>query len=638
MIEIRIKLLLLITTFFFSFAPIVADIPHPIFEQSSETKLATDSKDFALFYENNPKPFSAKSWYELSQLNIKANNLDTALNALLQSIKIDPNLIEAHIQMGYVYLMLQNYECALKTFTFVIDNFPCNKFVYSGLEEVAHYYEKEEATRPLALTLYQKLLKCLPENSDYYLYIGRLFNWMDRSRCAEEYLNKCLELVPDYYDAAAILASIYIKEELYYEAENLYYRFPNNSDAMAGLAKIAFLQKKYKRAQYLQQSILWKDPNDSNAQRGLARSLYNQQLYRKSRRLFLPLINNDPCDDHLLREYGYSVKPYTNIAIVPEFSYTKAKENDRSLKKPVVRNLYVMGNLNVYVPLNDQWRIDAKAFFFRQKEKDIYPPTTGNNYNVYMSGTRITSHVYHSRVWRWDLSASLFKAWGQGKEFYPFSDTTSFEPATYAIYNDDRHLIVVGGNYESFVIKNFSNQRSELLRFVYTEGRYGYKFKDLSFEPEINGWLSWSFYNDSIHNRKELQSFFLQSKIPGASKAITLTYLAEHSGFAELSRNYFSYERQWLNVLGARLHHDISTKSYIELLYEQRWRSTRNLFLPVGDTVFVAKKLFIRGHRPSIKIGHRYRDKVTIEVSGHYYRDTFPYRDYGFKTNILWYF
>ncbi|MEC7838725.1 MAG: hypothetical protein VX777_01650 [Chlamydiota bacterium] len=619
-----------------SFMQISAEVPNPIIEQPTADN--KHKEKILKIYNDTPKPFSFESWYTLSQQNIKYGNLDAASSALLQAIRINPDFVEAHIQLAYVYLWLQDYPCAEMIFDFILQNFSCNKFVYAGLEEIAHEYEKKEESRQSALNIYLSLLKCLPDNPDYYLYIGRLLNWMDHSQCAKTYLKKCLELLPSYYDAAAILASIYIKEKLYYEAKNLYSQYPKNMDALAGLAKIASLQNNYSSAQNLQERILLEEPNNNEIRNGLARSLYLQQYYRQARKQFLTLINKEPCNDDIFKEYDYNVKPYTNIALIPEFSYTKAKENDRSLKKPVVRNLYVLGSLNLFLPINDQWRIDSEAFVFRQKEKDILPPTTGNNYNVYMSGAKVTSHVYHSRVWRWDVSATLFRAWSEGAEFYPFSDTTNFEPATYAIYDDKTHLFVVGGNYESFVIKNFSKTNSELLRFVYTEARYGYRFKNLDFAPEINGWVSWSFYNDKIHNRKELQSAWVKSHIPGFTKTIRLTYLAEHSGFLELSRNYYSYERQWLNILGVIYHYEISTKSYCELSYEQSWRSTRNLFLPVGDTVFVAKKLFIRGHRPAMKIGYRYRDKVTVEASGHYYRDTYPYRDYGLEGKILWYF
>ena len=128
------------------------------------------------------------------------------------------------------------------------------------------------------------------------------------------------------------------------------------------------------------------------------------------------------------------------------------------------------------------------------------------------------------------------------------------------------------------------------------------------------------------------------SKFPIYSNVLRLNWLAEQSGFKMLTRNYFSYKRQWKNIVGIQFYYDFSPKSYIDILYEEKWESTRDLFLPIGDTIYVTQKLFIRGYKPIVKVGYRFRDKMIVELGGYYYRDRLPYRAYNINANVNWYF
>lgn len=579
----------------------------------------------------------AEQWYELGILQVKANRYEEALYSLEEATSIDPDLVKSLIQQAYIYLWLEDYTQADAFFHEVIVKDRWNKFINDGLEKLAHHYEVEEGTYGQALAIYEYLIECLPDNCDYYLYLGRLLNWMDHKWRAEATLEQCLALCPDYFDAALILSTIYIKQERRGEAKRLLMRFADEQEAQVILGGIALYCKNYFEAQGHFQNALLQDCEDKAARRGLGKSLYNRLSFKRAKRHFLCLMKQDPCDEPLFAEYFYNVKPYTNWALLPEFSYTQAKESDPDLEAPVVRTLYVSSNLTLLMPICDRWRVDVTGIFFRQREKDIFPPT-GINYNVYMSGAAAASHLYLTKHLRWDLMGKVIQAWGEGEMNFPFDERTSFEPGSYIVYDTECELFVLGGNYESFVIKNFARDRSELQRLLYTEVRYGRRFKKLSWEPEIHGWAAVSAYRDDIHNVKNLQSLWVKTKLPFCKKRFSLFYLAERSGFRDLNINYYSYKNQWQNTLGILYFEKICSRGYIELAYEQRWRSTRNLFLPVGDTVFVARKLFVRAYRPSMRIGYRIKDKVLVEVGAHYYKDTFPYRDYNINANILWYF
>jgi tetratricopeptide (TPR) repeat protein len=610
-------------------------IEQEIFEPDSGSHLLQQINDFD--ERTSSTTNDAEYWYEFSLLHVQVNHYDHAINALNEAEDLDGEFVEAPIQLAYIYLWENNLEVAYSYFKKAMSLKRCNRLINPGLEDLAHSWEQQEDLRYRALEIYEYLNECMPSNCDYLLYQGRLLNWMQQEDQAEVLLDKALEVCPDYFDVALILANIYRKQERRWEAIEILEKFSDEKEAQVLLGQLALYCKKYCKAQRYFQDALTQDGSDSIARRGLARSLYNQLCYRSAKQQFRCLISEKPCDDSLLSEYFYYVKPYTNWAIVPEFKYVQAKEDDPDLKAPVVRTLYVSSNLTLHTPICDRWSLDWKGIFFRQREKDIFPPT-GINYNVYMGGGQLASHVYLSKNLRWDCTGKVIQAWGEGTMAFPFRERTSFEPASYIVYDSEKELFVLGGNYESFVIKNFARGQSQLQRFAYTEMRYGRRYNKMELQPEIYGWAAFSFYRDYLNNVRNIQAVLLRTKLPFCEKAFSVFYIAEHSGFKKLNPNYYSYKGQWMNTVGVSYFRKICSQGYLELLYEQRWRSTRDLFLPVGDDVFVAPKLFVRAYRPSIRLGYRIRDKVLVEVGAHYYKDTFPYRDYSISTNILWYF
>lgn len=611
-------------------------------EEASHTSKAVPEmtiKEKIASYRDSAKTHgdSPQYWYELGLLYVKTKDLKSAQKAFETAISGDPDFYKALIELAKIDVEKGHLNKAYAVLSKIISEDPCNRDANPALMQLAHEWEENEESRNVALSIYDYLTRCEPKNCDYLFFQARLLSWMERDEEAQIILKKALSLCPDYEDLSLLLGSLYMREERWDEAEAIFIKFPERAEALFGLGKITLNRKCYYLAQgYFQKSLII-DPSNDETRKGLARALWNRMRFCRAKSQYLYLISKDPCDDFLCREYINEVKPYTNWAVVPNFSYTMSRESDPSLNAPAVRTLYVLSSLSLLAPINDRWRIDATSIFFRQREKDIYPPT-GINYNVYMSGGLLTSHLKLCKDLRWDVFGKVIRAWGEGNMAYPFINQTSFEPGSYLSYNSDTRLFVLGGHYESYVIKNFNINRSELLRFAYTEARAGYKWKKWKLEPEMQLWVSGNFYRDDLNNKKHLEGVWLQSYVPFCKKVVTLFYTAEYSGFEKLNINYYSYKRQWLNIIGIKLHKDINTRGYVDFLFEQSFRSTRDLFLPIGNTVFVSPNLFVRGYRPTVRVGYRFKDKLEVNVAGHYYRDTFPYKDYNVNGNLLWYF
>ena len=120
--------------------------------------------------------------------------------------------------------------------------------------------------------------------------------------------------------------------------------------------------------------------------------------------------------------------------------------------------------------------------------------------------------------------------------------------------------------------------------------------------------------------------------------SLTTSYLFEHSGFKHLNPDYFSYKQQLRNTIQLKYHQELHSQLYFEMFWDHTWEMTYNLFLPVGNFVFVAPKLYLIWNTYTAQMNWRYKDSLKIEMGFHYLYNTLPYRDYNLHGSIVWQF
>lgn len=531
---------------------------------------------------------TAREEYRLGRLYILARDLTQAKMHLSQALEMKAEFEEAELQMGFLFFWENNLEGATKFFEEVLKQHSCDKQALYGLSQVA-----KKLPDPEAIPVLEKLLECDRKNPDFLFYLGQRYERVGEREKAKQAYQQALEASPGYPDVAVALARIYGQERNKAKLKELAQQHRSNAE----------VQKTYYQA--------LATPLDYGGA-----TQFTDRLPPNGR----------------LRMQDPEINAVENISASLEATYTDAKESDPSIGQPVVKDYYFYSALNIFIPICDKWRVDLKPFLYHQRENDIYPPV-GVNYNVYESGGQATSHYYFASGWRWDVVARGFASWGEGQEIFPFQNTSRFEPGTSLLYNTE-HLFVLDLHVESFIIKNFSDEQSQLLRTDYGQVIYGYR-PNVSRHPKMEASATWVRYHDSLHNWKNKETALFGVDL--YSPSLTTFYLFEHAGFNHLNPNYFSYKQQYRNTIEVKYHRDFSKGAYFETFWDHTWEMTHDLFLPIGDFIFVASQLYLIWNTLTTQVGYQYK-QCKIELGGHYLHNTLPYTDWNVRGSLLYQF
>ncbi len=451
-----------------------------------------------------------------------------------------------------------------------------------------------------------------------------------------EYLYKdILYHDPTYQDAGIALGNLYLGQNRLLQAEYFFSCFQDNIDAQIGLGTIAFRQGNDCRAIQIFRRVLAKDPCREEGHLGLARALAKQRQYTEAKYHYSLLSDINPRNEDYWKAL-FDVKSHTNEALLLEGNYTVANETDPTIGVPTVKDYYLSEAAHLLLPINDQWRLDFKQFFYHQKESDLIPPI-GTNYNINENGGQITASYFFAKDWKLDLVTRAFYAHGNGEEEFPFQNTTRVEPGAVLLYNSDLFMFAAESHLESFIIKNFSVTRSQLLVMGVVEAGYGLH-PDCYLKPEIEIWLGRNFYHDNLQNYKDFQTGLARFQLPLLPEGFSAHYFLEHGHFKALSINYFTYKQQLRNTIGIRYRKEFCSKGYFELLCEHRWQMTRDLVQPIGTLIFVAARQLLVGNRITSRVGYRLKDKWSIELEAHYYEDNLPYNEWNGRGSLLYSF
>jgi tetratricopeptide (TPR) repeat protein len=557
----------------------------PFVERPTETRI--EKKKIEYLEEFDPR--TADEEYELGLLYILAGNLALAKGHIERAIQLKPNFEEAQIQMGFILIWQNQLNQAKQFFQKVLVKHPCDKKALLGLGKIAIKSSDKQA-----IELFQQLYSCDSKNTDALFTLGQLYKKTKQYEKAKEAYLALLKIHPNDLDAEMGLAQVYQQTKNYSALKDLSEKYPSNVDI-----------------QYM-----------------YARSLLKSEKYNEASEVY----NRLPPNRQIWTEQ-WDVKSRSRVSTSVEANYTDAKESDPTLHVPVVKDYYFYGALNVFLPIFDAWRIDLKPFVYHQRENDILPPTSVN-YNIYESGAQLISHYYFAQNWRWDLTLRGFDSFGSGQMNYPFQKTNRFEPGTSVVLNSEQFLLI-DAHVESFIIKNFEKLESQLLRTDYAQAAYGYR-PDIFLHPKGEANATWVYFHDSLHNMKNKQSLLGQMDL--YFPWLTTFYLFEHSGFKYLNPNYYSYKRQIRNTIELRLHQTLSNGLYMELFWDHTWELTHNLFLPIGNFIYVAPQLYLIWNTLTAQVGYKYKDKLKFELGGHYLHNTLPYTDWNLRGSIIWQF
>ena len=611
------------------------DLPPPVQDYPIEPTTVYIIDAFYLI--SNKFLDSKELLYSKALKALAEGSLKEAKDFLVELVNTYQDFSYGHIQLGFVEMWIGHPYAAERIFKDVLKHCPCNEYTLRGLTQLATQYEREEQMQDSSLELFRLLNSCVPDSSEYLFGVGRTLartgNWAE----AEEILIKCLELSPADSDIALQLASVYYRQGNWDKAKALYEKYPDRVESQEGLARVYLAQGDDANAKTYLDQVIAKDSKNPYALQNLAR-LYAKDLYfTESKRLYEILTEKFKNDDSAFREL-FDVKLHTQPVVNYNVSYVEAKENDPSIKKPVVLDSYFNNDITVYVPIYDRWRLDVRTFFDYQKEKNILPTNPGINYNAQIAGAALFSHVFFAKYWRWDLFSDVKWAWNVGKNVYPFQNTTRVEPGSYISYNTDQHRLSIGGNVDSYVIKNFSKITSSLLTLRSLGFSYTYT-APVWLRPEFEVSFDETYVIFQPKNRRDTETGSFRFLVPYLEDYFKLFYTFEHRHFRRLNVNYYSFFEQWRNTFGFNFFlRDLHPSLTFDLIYWHRTQGTKDLFQPIGDFVYIAPWQFLKCNQVQASFGYRLKDVFKMDLSGGYYRDTLPYRAWNVAGHLSYIF
>lgn len=527
--------------------------------------------------------------YELALYYILAGDLESAKFYLQEALNTDPNFLEALLEMGFINVWQKNYDKALVFFKDVLNLKSCEARAIYGITEVSKHMKTQEA-----IESYKMILSCDPENPDVLFLVAT-----------------ALRQNGQYQEAIKIYQFLLSKNQYV-------------SDAIEGLASIYNKNKDKTSLQALHQ----KYPDNISLKHIYAKDLIDDEKYKEAKSLYKDI----PKSPQVYKEL-YEIKSRCDPSISYDANYTDAKEWDPTINIPVVKDYYFLTGFNIMTPITDEGRFDMRGFEYHQRENQINQPV-GVNYSVYEAGGEIKGHYYFLPKWRLDLNAKTYRAWGAQNAKFPFQNATRFETGINVVLNSTQ-LFVADTHIEYFIIKNYARGVSELLRTDYVQGTYGYR-PDIFMHPFVEGHAGAVYYHDQYNNIKNKQ--YLKGGFDLGTPYLKTFYLFEHSTFKYLNQNYFSYKMQTRSTVELKFQKEFKSNFLCELIWDHTWELTKNLYLPIGDTVYVAQRLYLIWNIYTAKMAIRKNDYLKFELSGHYLYNTLPYWDWNLKGSVTYQF
>lgn len=529
----------------------------------------------------------------------------------------------------------ENYQEKVKSYKESLAIDPCNAQALIGLNELLDPLKRDPKYANLLLQVTDLLLECYPNEPDYLFFNAKAHYLLNQKKEAEIKLLTCLDYAPNYIDAALLLASIYQLEGKYDEGIKLLKKFPSSGTIFEKLGDLNLMKEDYDEAANYYKKLLRLDPKNPKFIKKYANALKMQKHYAEAEDVLDAYLQDQP--DKELERLQMEVEEFSNPSFNYQMNYTQSKENDPGIQKPVVRNYYVDQSLNFYVPIFDHLSSATKIMFDLQQEIDIYPPT-GSNYNVSIYGLQEKIKWDFFREWYLNFVVRGLYADNLGDNFYPFQNTFRFEPGITLVYQGSKQFFYADAHIESFIIKNFAIQKSQLLRQDFLDFGYGVSFP-FYIKPEIEAGFAKIFYHDSIDNKEQVESISCNFKRKLENKgSLNLAVRFDHSSFDQLTPNYFSYKNQYLTTLKFNFFANLGFKTIFEGGYEHAWQVTSNLLQPIGNFIFVAKRQSLLTNKVYGKLQANLIKTLFFELYGHYFETNLPYREYKAALNLRYQF
>jgi tetratricopeptide (TPR) repeat protein len=209
---------------------------------------------------------SAMDWFlEGYRLDTEDTFTGEAVDAYKKALKLDGNLTDAYVNLGFVYLRREEYEKARKCFSEVLDREPRNPVACNNL---GYVYEKMERFGT-AKRLYEKALQLNPGDAEAYINIGNIADLQGDYSAAIEQYKRAIEVKPASANARFCLAVLYERHDMFdvaiEEYRQILARDPNHLKSLFNLGGLCIQQGMYQEGARNLEMVVVLDPNNADA-------------------------------------------------------------------------------------------------------------------------------------------------------------------------------------------------------------------------------------------------------------------------------------------------------------------------------------------------------------------------------------
>ncbi len=546
-----------------------------------------------------------------------------------------PQNVQRLNQLGYYYLLERMPDVANCYFRRAFCLGFRNNETLIGLQQTAELWMEEDNYRD-AIIIYRMLSCAEPQNTNYLYFLGRALGWAGRRSEAIRVLTQAVKHKPYHFDIQVQLALTYYWEKDYHRARGILKKFAEIPYARENLGKVEYSAGNYRAAENDFRFALRYDPGNWESRLGLARSLNRQLRFQEAKKEYLALLKRYP-DSELPQYELFRLRKHTNGTGRLNSSFILAKENDRDLNAPVVETTYLNNSYTMIFPLAKKISLSFEPFINYQKEKNLIQ-TQRLNYHVLLPGSKFELSTDINAYFSGDLALRIKNGRNLDENFFPFDNTTRFEPASSLTFTKDNQYARVEGYFASFIIKNFAQDVSQLQGIKIWDVNYSYQLDRLWLSPILGWQFRKIYYEDSLDNREWEREYWIRINAPIWPEYFWIKYKYDNDAFKKLSPNYNSFKHRRKNTIEVHYYREWDFKTFLEIVFERGWKTTEDEVTVIGAFDAFSTQRKVTSYGITGKISRRFFDRATASIEGGFYRDTFPYREGKIKGSIEWRF
>ncbi len=152
---------------------------------------------------------NVRAWETIALLKTEIyGSLEGALEALERSLELDRNNPVTHVEIGRIYLSMENFEKARESYAKAREVKP--NYFYAYLLDALSYAEEEEID--LAIEKLREVEMKFPNVAEAKFHLGRLYREAGKNDLAIMSFIETIQLVPDHSDSLYSLGLIYEEE------------------------------------------------------------------------------------------------------------------------------------------------------------------------------------------------------------------------------------------------------------------------------------------------------------------------------------------------------------------------------------------------------------------------------------------